>query len=148
VGSRSCGIRIRQKKAVDLDCREYSNVSGCLMHIAVLILPAGAGMAAQFASVEKREWLVSMLAARDWRWALMITVSLLTLTSGAAAENVQFAVETLNATIESRDGGRLRVVFGKGEQPALLFKPVQGAWNWSATSKLSLSRTPATNPWI
>ena len=113
------------------------------MHIAVLILPAGAGMAAQFASVEKREWLVSMLAARDWRWALMITVSLLTLTSGAAAENVQFAVETLNATIESRDGGRLRVVFGKGEQPALLFKPVQGAWNWSATSKLFI---PVENP--
>jgi hypothetical protein len=34
-------------------------------------------------------------------------------------------------------------MFARVEQPALLFKPVQGAWNWSATSKLFI---PVENP--
>jgi hypothetical protein len=73
----------------------------------------------------------------------MIAASLLISASGAAAENVKFTFESLNATIESREGQRLGVVFGKKEQPALMFKPVQEAWNWSATSKLFI---PVENP--
>jgi hypothetical protein len=43
----------------------------------------------------------------------------------------------------SREGERLRVVFAKEGHSALLFKPVQGAWDWSGTSKLLL---PIENP--
>src|SRR5262245_28660514 len=68
---------------------------------------------------------------------------LLISTGGGAAENADVTVETVNAAIVSRDGQQLRVVFAKEEQPALLLKPAQGVWNWSATSKLLI---PVENP--
>jgi Beta-galactosidase len=70
-------------------------------------------------------------------------VLLISVSGGAAAESAGFTVEALNAAIQSQEGQRLRVVFAKEEQPALLFKPVQGAWDWSATSKLFI---PVENP--
>jgi hypothetical protein len=68
--------------------------------------------------------------------ALVIVLPLLISAGGGPAENGDVTIETLNATIESRVGQRLRVVFAKEEQPTLLFRSAQGAWNWSATSKL------------
>src|SRR5262249_43233940 len=68
---------------------------------------------------------------------------LLISTGSGAAENADVTVETVNAAIVSRDGLQLRVVFAKEEQPALLLKPTQGVWNWSATSKLFI---PVENP--
>ena len=68
---------------------------------------------------------------------------LLISTGSGAAENTDVTVETVNAAIVSRDGQQLRVVFAKEEQPALLLKPAQGVWNWSATSKLLI---PVENP--
>jgi len=54
----------------------------------------------------------------------------------AAAGGDEIIVETSNATIESRQGQRLRVVFAAEERPAVIFKPVAGAWDWSQTSRL------------
>jgi len=73
-----------------------------------------------------------------------VATGLLLFFAGACvAGNNDFTIETLNASIESQEGEKLRVVFAKEEQPALLFKPVQGAWDWSATSKLFI---PVENP--
>ena len=77
---------------------------------------------------------------RRFAIALVLLISAI---GGAAAESAGFTVEALNAEIKSQEGQRLRVVFAKEEQPALLFKPVQGAWDWSATSKLFI---PVENP--
>ena len=52
-------------------------------------------------------------------------------------------IETSNAVIGSPDGERLRVVFAAEGQPALLFKPKEGAWDWRHTSKLVI---PVENP--
>src|SRR5260370_23953712 len=78
--------------------------------------------------------------ARRCATALVLLISA---SGGGAAESAGFTVETLNASIESQEGEKLRVVFAKEEQPALLLKPVQGAWDWSATSKLFI---PVENP--
>ena len=59
------------------------------------------------------------------------------------AESIDFTLETSNATIESRDSERLRIVFANEGRPALLWRPVRGVWDWSATSKLII---PAANP--
>jgi Beta-galactosidase len=59
------------------------------------------------------------------------------------AESIDFTIETSNATIESRDSERLRIVFANEERPALLLRPARGVWDWSATSKLVI---PAANP--
>jgi hypothetical protein len=77
-----------------------------------------------------------------WHDALAIALMLISARAGAS-ENPDFTVETVNAAIESRNGQRLRVVFSKEEQPALVFTPVHGAWDWSATSKLVI---PVENP--
>jgi len=61
----------------------------------------------------------------------------------AAAGGDEIIVETSNATIESRQGQRLRVVFAAEERPAVIFKPVAGAWDWSQTSRLVI---PVENP--
>jgi hypothetical protein len=45
-------------------------------------------------------------------------------------------VETSHATIEARDGRKMEVVFAAANQAALVYRPAQGAWDWSATSKL------------
>lgn len=45
-------------------------------------------------------------------------------------------VEMSHAAIEARDAGRLHVVFGNEGQPAVLFRPAKGAWDWAASSKL------------
>jgi hypothetical protein len=63
--------------------------------------------------------------------------------TAGASESPDFTVEAVNAAIESRNGQRLRVLFSKEEQPALVFTPVHGAWDWSATSKLVI---PVENP--
>jgi hypothetical protein len=52
-------------------------------------------------------------------------------------------VETSNAVVVSHDGGRLRVRFAAEGQPALLFKPRGGAWDWRETSKIVM---PVENP--
>ncbi len=61
----------------------------------------------------------------------------------AAAGGDEIIVETSNATIESRQGQRLRVVFAADDRPALIFKPEAGAWDWSQTSRLVI---PVENP--
>jgi len=65
------------------------------------------------------------------------------LTVGAAAGGDAPIVETSHAAIEARDGLKLHVVFAPEAQPALLFKPARGVWDWSATSKLFI---PVENP--
>ena len=72
----------------------------------------------------------------------MIAIGLL-ISAGAAAEEAAVTVETEHAEIVSRDGQKLRVAFAKAEQPALLFKPDQGVWDWSDTGKLVI---PVENP--
>jgi hypothetical protein len=52
-------------------------------------------------------------------------------------------VETSNAVLVSRDGERLRLRFAAEGQPALLFKPRGGAWDWRETSKIVI---PIENP--
>jgi hypothetical protein len=63
--------------------------------------------------------------------------------AGRAGQNDESLVETLHAAIEAREGRQLKVVFAAEGQPALLFKPGAGSWNWSATSKLVI---PIDNP--
>jgi len=63
--------------------------------------------------------------------------------ASAAVPAADPVVETSHATVESRDGERLRVVFAPEGRPALLFKPAAGAWDWSATGTLTL---PVENP--
>jgi hypothetical protein len=72
----------------------------------------------------------------------VIAIGLL-ISAGAAAEEAAVTVETEHAEIVSRDGQKLRVAFAKAEQPALLFKPDQGVWDWSDTGKLVI---PVENP--
>jgi len=62
----------------------------------------------------------------------------------AAAGGDEIIVEISNATIESRQGQRLRVVFAAEERPAVIFKPVAGAWDWSQTSRLVIPVEPPT----
>jgi len=62
---------------------------------------------------------------------------------GVASGDPDLIVETLHASIESREGENLRVVFAAEGQPALLFKPAAGAWDWSVKSKLVI---PVENP--
>jgi hypothetical protein len=52
-------------------------------------------------------------------------------------------IETSHAAIESQQRQRLRVVFAPEGQSAVLFKPAQGSWDWSATDKLVI---PVENP--
>src|SRR5262249_31138571 len=52
-------------------------------------------------------------------------------------------VETTNASLDPWDGEKLRVVFAPEGRPAVVFKPGADAWDWSATSKLSI---PVENP--
>ena len=61
----------------------------------------------------------------------------------AAAGGDEIIVETSNATIESRQGQRLRVMFAAEDRSALIFKPGAGAWDWSQTSRLVI---PVENP--
>jgi hypothetical protein len=61
----------------------------------------------------------------------------------AAAGGDEIIVETSHATIEPQEGQRLRVVFAAEDRPAMIFKPVAGAWNWSQTSRLVI---PIENP--
>jgi len=61
----------------------------------------------------------------------------------AAAGGDEIIVETSHATIESRQGQRLRVVFAAEDRPALIFKPEAGAWDWSQTGRLAI---PVENP--
>jgi len=63
--------------------------------------------------------------------------------SSGAGRDDDPVVETLNASIVSRDGQRLRVASATEGQPAVLFKPARGSWDWSATSKLFV---PVENP--
>ena len=56
--------------------------------------------------------------------------------AGGATQGDDPIVETSHASIESREGQALRVVFAAEGQPALIFKPSAEAWDWSATSKL------------
>jgi hypothetical protein len=62
---------------------------------------------------------------------------------GVARGDPDLIVETLHASIESREGENLRVVFAAEGQPALLFKSAAGAWDWSEKSKLLI---PVENP--
>src|SRR5260370_36130292 len=61
----------------------------------------------------------------------------------SASEGDGVVLETSNAVIEARDGAGLRVVFAAEGQPALLFKPTDGVWDWRHTSKLVI---PVENP--
>src|SRR5262249_22133420 len=61
----------------------------------------------------------------------------------AAAGGDEFIVETSHATIESRWGQRLWVVFAAEDRPARTFKRETSAWDWSRTSRLVI---PVENP--
>jgi hypothetical protein len=74
---------------------------------------------------------------------LPIAASLLISAGGGTPKEGDVTVETSNAAIESREGQALHLRLAKGEQPAVLFRPVQGAWDWSTTSKLFI---PVENP--
>jgi hypothetical protein len=69
---------------------------------------------------------------------LTIASSLLISAAGSFAQNYPI-VETSHAMIESREGGRLRVVIATEGQPAPLFKPARGVWDWSVTSNLVIA---------
>ena len=74
----------------------------------------------------------------DLQWIVMpkgfvfcVATGLLLFFAGACvAGNNDFTIETLNASIESQEGEKLRVAFATEGQPALLFRPDQGAWEW------------------
>jgi hypothetical protein len=70
-------------------------------------------------------------------WAFCLAL----LSSAADADDP--VVEALHASIESREGQSLRVVFANEGQPALLFNPAGGHWDWSLTNKLFI---PVENP--
>ena len=53
-----------------------------------------------------------------------IAIALLVLIAEAGADEI--IVETLHATIESKEGQRLRVVFASEDRPAISFKPKGG----------------------
>ena len=61
----------------------------------------------------------------------------------AAAGEEEIIVETSHATIESKEGQPLRVVFAAEDRPALIFRPRAGAWDWSQMSRLVI---PVENP--
>jgi hypothetical protein len=61
----------------------------------------------------------------------------------SAVDSSETSVETFNAVIASRDGERLRVAFEAEGQPALLYKPKDGTWDWRHTAKLVI---PVENP--
>jgi hypothetical protein len=71
--------------------------------------------------------------------SIAIALSLLIATTGGD----EIIVETSHATIGSREGQRLRVVFAAENRPALIFKPEAGTWDWSRTSRLVI---PVENP--
>jgi hypothetical protein len=87
----------------------------------------------------------------DLQWIVMpkgfvfcVATGLLLFFAGeGVAANSDFTIETLNASIESQEGEKLRVAFATEGQPALLFRPDRGAWEWSGTSKLFI---PVENP--
>ena len=72
---------------------------------------------------------------------LVLSSCLLPLVS--AADSGGPVVETSHATIASRDGQNLRIVFEAEEQPALLLRPAEAAWDWAQTSRPII---PAENP--
>jgi hypothetical protein len=80
---------------------------------------------------------VTML--RGFYCSIAIALSLLIATAGGD----EILVETFHATIEAREGQRLRVVFAAEDRPALIFRPEAGAWDWSRTSRLVI---PVENP--
>jgi hypothetical protein len=70
-----------------------------------------------------------------------IAVALSLLVGAAGGDEI--IIETSHATIESRQGQRLRVVFAAEDRPALIFKPEAGTWDWSQTGRLVI---PVENP--
>jgi len=62
---------------------------------------------------------------------------------GVASGDPDLIVETSHASIASREGENLRIVFAAEGQPAVLFKPAAGEWDWSLKSKLLI---PVENP--
>ena len=72
----------------------------------------------------------------------MISVCCLALLVSASQEDGT-VVEASDAIIEARDGTGVRIVFAAEGQPGMLFKPADGAWDWSRTGKLVI---PIENP--
>jgi hypothetical protein len=70
-----------------------------------------------------------------------IGIALLLLMTTAAGEEI--VVEPTHATIETKEGQRLLVVFATEDRPALTLKPKGGAWDWSRESRLVI---PVENP--
>src|SRR5229473_2748600 len=81
--------------------------------------------------------------AQGFVFCVAIGLSLPIFAGEGVTANSDFTIETLNATIESREGEKLRVAFATEGQPALLFRPDRGGWEWSGTSKLFI---PLENP--
>jgi hypothetical protein len=61
----------------------------------------------------------------------------------ATADADEIIVETSHATVESQEGQMRRVLFAATDEPALIFKPQAGAWDWSRTIRLLI---PVENP--
>jgi hypothetical protein len=74
-----------------------------------------------------------------------IGAAFLSLLISAAGGDPKFVIETSHALIEARAAESLKVLFFAEEQPALLFKPASGAWDWSVTSKLLVPVENATD---
>ena len=72
------------------------------------------------------------------RW-FAIALSLLI----ATADADEIIVETSHAIVESQEGEMRRVLFAATDEPALIFKPQAGAWDWSRTIRLLI---PVENP--
>jgi hypothetical protein len=81
------------------------------------------------------------MRAASWGSALIAANCLALPVSGSKGDAP--AVQTSNAVIASRDGGRLRVMFAAEGQPAVLFKPAGSVWDRSRTGKLVI---PVENP--
>jgi GNAT superfamily N-acetyltransferase len=72
-----------------------------------------------------------------------VVLSWLIIAAEVFAAEIQPTVETTQATIEARDAKSLTVRFAAEGQPGLLFRPVRGFWDWSATGKIVI---PVENP--
>jgi hypothetical protein len=70
-----------------------------------------------------------------------VALPLMLVFSGADADAP--VIETTNASVEALGGNKLRVVLAPQGRPAVVLRPATGAWDWSATSKLSI---PVENP--
>jgi len=79
-----------------------------------------------------------LVASQAFLCSIAIALTLLIAADGGA----EIIVETSHATIESKKGQRLRVLFASADRPAVVFRP-EGSWAWPKRSRLVI---PVENP--